>query len=296
MSREQDFCLDGGLIAKFVSDRELNTIALIGRKLPRLVPAVQQVIRGGDGLFGAQSESWLFMTDCAEGGGSLTEVLTLRQGCSQTALKQTLLNLAKIHVFFRNSVEVLRGIGLSPPALLLRDAPSRAVVRDVLSDAAQSAGLYSNDLVWKLSKVVNQRWDNYSDRLRVPLSHTLVHGDFHFDNIVISNGWPTIVDWGSAAIANPCWDLIFCGPQELQSYWCCDGAIGECGEEAFYQDLAAAVCLRVFELLELAVGDLGCLDRIDLIRPALGVCLRNLCKLLDNPFRGGVGFSKCFGS
>ena len=96
-------------------------------------------------------------------------------------------------------------------------------------------------------------------RLRRPLEPQqparLVHGDFHFDNVVIGRqGRPVLADWGAAAIANPCWDLAFCGPAEVAVY--CAAIRTGAGPQPRYcgEDHRAAVAVRMLLLAGAALA------------------------------------------
>lgn len=56
------------------------------------------------------------------------------------------------------------------------------------------------------------RYLKYTDNLRANLSNGrsfLLHGDYNFDNIVYSNGRAYVIDWESAEIAEPTFDVAY---------------------------------------------------------------------------------------
>lgn len=54
---------------------------------------------------------------------------------------------------------------------------------------------------------INQREELISELLKMPDKKCLCHGDYHFNNLLISNGKVFIIDWVDAAIGDPAADV-----------------------------------------------------------------------------------------
>jgi aminoglycoside phosphotransferase (APT) family kinase protein len=130
---------------------------------------------------------------------------------------------------------------------------------------------------------------DFFNRMQNKETHTLVHGDLHFDNILVNEtDRPIIVDWGAAGTANPCWDLVFFGPGELAIYLHARRTHGRRRRLDFLEDHRAAVAVRMFDLLRAAMNLKG--QRPSEVRSAVDAIIRNLARVAQRPYRGGIGF------
>jgi hypothetical protein len=277
-------------IAKVTSLREVAAHRLVDAALPRLAPKFLQAVALGDDD-PARECYLLFMEDC----GARAPVTTLtalfsgphaRRGASMH-LKNAIRQLAAVHRRFETCAAKLerRGIG---PALSGR-IPDAQEVASIIERAFHLAGRSSRDesLGLRCARVSHQMSDFFA-RMQNKERHTLVHGDFHFDNILVREpGGPIIVDWGAAATANPCWDLVFCGLSELSNYLSATRTHG-CRRQDFFEDHRAAVAVRMLGLLQAALALQR--HRPAEVRLAVPVIIRNFARAASRPYRGGTGF------
>jgi aminoglycoside phosphotransferase (APT) family kinase protein len=136
--------------------------------------------------------------------------------------------------------------------------------------------------------MVFHHMSDFFARMQNKERHTLVHGDFHFDNILVRQpDGPIVVDWGAAALANPCWDLVFCGFDELATYLHATGTRAHRRKD-FLEDHRAAVAVRMLGLLQAALALQQ--QRPAAPRSAIPVIIRNFARAASRPYRAGTGF------
>jgi hypothetical protein len=282
-------------IAKVTSLREVAAHRLVDAALPQLTPKFFQAISLGDDN-PARERYLLLMEDC----GAEAPVTTLtalfsgrraRRG-SQKHLNAAIRQLAAVHRRFETSTAELerRGIG---PALTGR-VPDAQEVASIIERALYLAGRNRRDKsLGARCAMVSDQMSDFFARLQNKERHTLVHGDFHFDNILVREpDGPIVVDWGAAALANPCWDLVFCGFGELATYLHATRMHAR-RRKAFLEDHRAAVAVRMLGLLQAALVLQR--HRPAEVRSAVPVIIRNFACAASKPYRGGTGFGTARG-
>jgi hypothetical protein len=277
-------------IAKVTSFREVAAHRLVDAALPRLAPKFFQAVALGEDD-PANERYLLLMEDC----GAKAPITTLTalfsgsrtRGGAQQHLKVALLRLAAVHRRFARCAAELerRGIG---PALTGR-VPDAHEVASIIERALHLCGRSRRDVhLGARCTAISHQMSDFFARMRDNERHTLVHGDFHFDNILVREpDGPIIADWGAAATANPCWDLVFCGLSELSNYFSATRAHARHRQD-FLEDHRAAVAVRMLGLLQVAIGLQR--HRPAEVRSAVPVIVRNLARAASRPYRGGIGF------
>jgi phosphotransferase family enzyme len=126
--------------------------------------------------------------------------------------------------------------------------------------------------------------------LQMDACWTLVHGDFHFGNLLRdSSGNIRIADWGSAAIQSPAWDLVLCSETEVAYYV---EVMGRCAhicrnEPEFFSQLRAAVIYRMYVFIQSAIVSV-LNGRSPWMAPALPICMQRFIEVASSGcFRGG---------
>ena len=208
-------------VAKVTSLREVAAHRLVDAALPRLTPKFFQALSLGDEN-PARERYLLLMEDC----GAKAPVTTLtalfsgphgRRG-AQKHLKAAIQQLAAVHRRFETCAAELERRGIDPA--LTGRVPDAQEVGSIIERGLHLAGSNSRDeILGARCAVVSHQMSDFFGRMQNKERHTLVHGDFHFDNVLVREpDGPIVVDWGAAALANPCWDLVFCGLGELRTY------------------------------------------------------------------------------
>ncbi len=277
-------------VAKVTSLREVAAHQLVDAALPRLTPKFFQAISLDDEN-PARDRYLLLMEDC----GAKAPVTTLtalfsgphgRRG-AQKHLKAAIRQLAAVHRRFETCAAELerRGIG---PALTGR-VPDAQEVASIIERGLRLAGCSSRDeTLGAQCATVFHHMSDFFARMQNKERHTLVHGDFHFDNILVRQpDGPIVVDWGAAALANPCWDLVFCGFDELATYLHATGTRAHRRKD-FLEDHRAAVGVRMLGLLQAALALQQ--QRPAAPRSAIPVIIRNFARAASRPYRAGTGF------
>ena len=277
---------------KITSQRETAALAMVDAALPGIAPKFLQAVplceddpAGGDYL--------LLMEDCCPGRrATLTRLFTARTAKPRAGLylQRVLQALAALHWRFRDLSAALTRQGI--PLALSGPEPAPDQTRDIVERAIRllPPDCGSSEQLRERCLSLAGRMRGFVDRLNRSNRHTLVHGDFHFDNVVIGRqGRPVLADWGAAAIANPCWDLAFCGPAEVAVY--CAAIRTGAGPQPRYcgEDHRAAVAVRMLLLAGAALAVTQEPQRRRL-GTALPVIMANFAKAADPEFRGGIGF------
>ena len=84
-----------------------------------------------------------------------------------------------------------------------RDRRPETLRHDVEELASESSGWLPDELARRLRAGLPRFHDLCEEIASAPIPNTLVHGDFHADNVVISDGTYLIFDWTDACIAHP---------------------------------------------------------------------------------------------
>jgi Phosphotransferase enzyme family len=281
-------------IAKVTSLREVAAHRLVDAALPRLAPKFFQAVALGDDD-PARERYLLLMEDC----NAKAPVRTLRELLSgrrtrrgaQMHLIAAIRQLAVLHRRFETCTAELerRGIG---PALTGR-VPGAQEVTSIIERALHLSRRSSRDKsLGAQCAVVSQQMSDFFARMQNKERHTLVHGDFHFDNILVREPeGPIVVDWGAAATANPCWDLVFCGLGELRTYLRATRTHAR-RQQDFLEDHRAAVAVRMLGLLQAALVLQR--HRAAEVRLAVPIIIRNFARAASRPYRGGTGFRMAY--
>ncbi len=277
-------------VVKLASKREITAFQTVQTELPWITSKIIQAIPLEDGA--ANDEYLLLMEDSsADSGTTLTsQFLTeAEKPKAWSHLGTALKYLAALHRHFRGCAAALKERGL--PMALARVAPTSRESNEVIARALKSLppGIGSGEALRDQCAAVSSRMEYFFARLQDENRHTFVHGDFHFDNVVIDNRrMPVLIDWGAAGVANPCWDLVFCGPNEISVYQSAIGPLSASEVRDFREDHRAAIAARMFCLLEAALAKDS--NRLSAIMPPLHIFISNFALAADPDFRGGVGF------
>ena len=277
-------------IVKLTSLPEVTAHRLVDAALPRMAPKFLQAVPLSDGD-PRHARYLLVMEDCCakQPATTLTALLARRhRRGTQTYLNAAIQQVAALHRRFETCAAELerRGIG---PAVTSR-VPDAHEVASVIERALRlsACGGGDEDLGAQCA-AISQGMSDFFSRMRNKERHTLVHGDLHFDNILVTETDRLImVDWGAVATANPCWDLVFFGPDELATYLYATGMRARRYREDFLEDHRAAVAVRMFDLLQAAMNLKR--HRPSEVRSAVDVIIRNLARVAQRPYRGGIGF------
>jgi hypothetical protein len=282
-------------VAKVTSLREVAAHRLVDAALPRLTPKFFQAASLGDEN-PARERYLLLMGDC----GAKAPVTTLtalfsgphgRRG-AQKHLKAAIQQLAAVHDRFETCTAELERRGIGPA--LTRRGPDAPEVASIIERALDLAGCDSrNESLGAQCARVSHQMSDFFDRMQNKERHTLVHGDFHFDNILVREpDGPIVVDWGAAALASPCWDLVFCGLGELAIYLYATRTQAHRRKD-FLEDHRAAVAVRMLGLLRAALVLQR--HRPAEVRSAVPIIIRNFARAALRPYRGGTGFGTARG-
>jgi Phosphotransferase enzyme family len=279
-------------LAKVTSRREVASHRLVDAALPGLSPRFFQAVPLGDGD-PARQHYLLLMEDCGAHAPitTLTALVSgqLRRHVCQTSVKAAIRHLASVHRHFETRIGELEMLGI-PPVSIGHAPDAREFARTIdLAIDLSGRDRCSESLVARCAAVSAEMSDFFA-RLQNKARHTLVHGDFHFDNILVRKADELIiVDWGAAATANPCWDLVFCELGELAAYLHAAYRQARQYRVQFLEDHRAAVAVRMFVLLRAAAALPG--RQQTALRPAVDVIVRNLARVTSRPYQGGIGFS-----
>jgi hypothetical protein len=282
-------------VAKVTSLREVAAHRLVDAALPRLTPKFFQAVSLGDEN-PARERYLLLMEDCSA-KAPVTTLTALFSGPhgrrgAQKHLKAAIQQLAAVHRRFETCTAELerRGIG---PALTGR-VPDAQEVGSIIERGLHLAGSNSRDeSLGARCAVVSHQMSDFFGRMQNKERHTLVHGDFHFDNVLVREpDGPIVVDWGAAALANPCWDLVFCGFGELAIYLYATRTHAH-RQKDFLEDHRAAVAVRMLGLLRAALVLQQ--HRPAAVRSAVPIIIRNFARAALRPYRGGTGFGMARG-
>jgi hypothetical protein len=283
-------------IAKVTSLREVAAHRLVDAALPRLAPKFFQAVALADDD-PARGRYLLFMEDC----GAKAPITTLRALLSgwrtrrwaQLHLKAAFQQLAAVHRRFESCAGELERHGIAPA--LTGRVPDAHEVASVIERALHLSGRRTRDeSLGARCAIVSHQMSDFFARMQNKERHTLVHGDFHFDNIIVRQpDGPIIVDWGAAATANPCWDLVFCGLSELSNYLSATRTHA-CHRQDFLEDHRAAVVVRILGLLQAAIGLQR--HRPAEVRSAVPAIIHNFARAASRPYRGGTGFRAARGT
>lgn len=218
------------LVVKRVSQTEFTTHALLSQEVPHLVPRLHAAVE-------IKANDWLlFMEDLSVPGPEAAMDLT--------GMRSALRSLAEVHSRFANSRNRLRAAGLSTIGVNAPEVGRR--LRQALDVLIAIGPLF--DLTAERTRIAGEvalSLRSETIRLIKEPRHTLVHGDFHFGNVLrLSRTEVRISDWGCAAMQVPAWDLIMCSEDEV-SYYLDHSKRGD----GFFQDLRAAVLYRMAEFI-----------------------------------------------
>jgi hypothetical protein len=207
-------------LAKVTSWREVVAHRLVDAALPGLSPRFFQGVPLGDGAPALQ-RYLLLMEDC--GANAPVTTLTalffgqrVRSAC-QTSLTAAIRRLAAVHRHFEICTGELEMLGI-PPVSMGRVPDAREVASTINRAIDLSESSCRNESLVTRCAAVAAEMSDFFTRLQNKARHSLVHGDFHFDNILVREPDELIiVDWGAAATANPCWAWCFVGSASLRS-------------------------------------------------------------------------------
>jgi len=277
-------------IVKLTSLREVTAHRLVDGALPRTAPKFLQAVPLGDGD-PRDEHHLLVMEDCGakQPAATLTALLAgqHRRG-ARTYLNAAIQQVAGLHRRFEMCAAELEGRGIGPA--VTGRVPDAHEVASVIERALRLSACRGRDGDLGAQCIaVSAEMSDFFSRMQNKERHTLVHGDFHFDNILVTETDQLImVDWEAAATANPCWDLVFFGPGELATYLYTTGMRARRDREDFLEDHRAAVAVRMFDLLQAAIKLKR--HRPSEVRAAVDAIIRNLARVAQRPYRGGIGF------
>jgi hypothetical protein len=231
------------VILKLASRWESKVLQRTAAELPRTVPALYgSPIELGDSPEGPVG---LLMEDLAPGG----EELRAPDPATQTAAYSgAIFPLAVVHDHFADDVARLA------PRQAVNGLLSAAVL--ALPDLLRLLGAVGLPLdpasIDELADI-GRHVEEHIDRCLSPHAQTLVHGDFHPANIIMSESREDvrIIDWGRSGAGPPEWDLVLCGESEIRLYLATRRAVAdrEMELEPFCARLRAAVIVRMYEFI-----------------------------------------------
>jgi len=253
------------VVFKRVTHKEFVAHRLIQAETPDVVP----VIDGAWPCSSADGDWILAIRDLAAGNPR-------RVTNGRELLGVALRPLATVHVRFAGRSGELRRLGLSEPAAFLE--PFVAVADELRRVSAREQ--------WHLPIV---ELDEYAELetaigdkrrvLAVEREWTLVHNDFHLDNIFAAHGGTAkILDWESVCLQVPAWDLVACPADVVCDYLECSGAAVN---PTFARQLQAAVLVRMQWLLRCLVR--SCESYGKWRAAAATVCLRRVIEASRSP-------------
>jgi hypothetical protein len=276
-------------ILKRAARREVHVQQLIARTLPGAVPDVLAAWPAGPGSY------FMLMDDIAgavrpvAGPNTAGRPAAARSGPFHAALCR----LAAIHDHFLDSTGELQRCGLTEGAL---DVPELCRQAQSMAGAVSLCGrLFDLPLdprsLGDIPRIAACLPEAVAP-LQAPGRRTLVHGDFHLENIVVDRAdRARIIDWGSASIGVPAWDLVACGEAEIAWYLDARAALQlrPDPDGLFFDQLRASVICRMVQLLSAAMRSL--LEHGPGIGAAIiPVCVERLVEAWSEPaFRGGRG-------
>jgi hypothetical protein len=263
------------LVVKRVSRLEYETHALLSRELPHVVPHLYV------GAPSRAQQDWIVVMQhhrptCSRASRSI----------DRTTVQQVLRALAEIHQTYAHSVDRLRLLGLTNAGASAGDLGERlAAALDVLPTLCHLLHIsIGADILHRAREAIETL--KYHTAAQSGNSRpTLVHGDFHFDNILkAGDASVRITDWGCAAIQSPAWDLVLCSEREIDVYL----SAGAVQPPGFYESLRTAVLSRMAEFVVVASGML--LRGVTQVGDTLPLSLERLVEAATAPeFRGGRG-------
>jgi hypothetical protein len=259
------------LVVKRVSRIEYQTHSLLFRELPHLVPGLLATGK-------IKENDWLLVMEDSS-TSEAEPVMDL------TAMRSALRALAEVHCQFSNRKHRLRAAGLSTAGNNAREVGDQlGTVLDLLMTVKSLFDIALDEDRLRIAREVALTLDLETVPLLKPSNQTLVHGDFHFENILRA---PTtgvrLTDWGSAAIQVPGWDLVMCSENEVEYYLSCTSR-----PDGFYRCLRAAVLYRMAEFIVTGTGLL--FTSMERIADTISVCIERLVQTAAaTEFRGGQG-------
>jgi hypothetical protein len=225
------------VLLKPVTAKELTIHRVIQAELPDALPDV--------------CETWPWP---AEDGryvialGDLSADWRQRLLCGGELLEAGLRTLAAVHARFAGRSDELRAAGVGEPPALVE--PFQMVADSLVSaNSSESWNIAAADLDEYAR--IEPSIEEERDILVVEPMWTLVHNDFHLENIFAAQGEPArILDWESACLQLPAWDLVACPADAVHQY------LGYATAEAdpdFARRLQAAALVRMQWLLGFVV-------------------------------------------
>jgi Phosphotransferase enzyme family len=158
--------------------------------------------------------------------------------------------LARLHIHFEGQADRLEALGLTFPAV--PPDPS-SILLPFLATAFQIGGReFGTTENARIRSAIAAREQAYTILAR-RAEWTLAHGDLHLGNLLrAGTASVRIVDWESACLQLPVWDLVAWPIEFIDIYLrhrCTLSTQQNVDLEAFYRDLRAAITVRMLEML-----------------------------------------------
>lgn len=196
---------------KLVLSRELAAQRLISRLLPDVTPEVLSAELASNSEVPSPASQWRMQTRwICDTAASAAEPISVRE-----RMRRAVCQVARVHVALR-AVPAVRTLELPGPPEI--DAVTSGL--ETLELAFTSA-LVGAPALAALIPQLRLALPGYLAMLCDSTRWTLVHGDLHPGNVVLdASGHAWLIDWGSACLQVPGWDLVFCDAALLRAY--CD--------------------------------------------------------------------------
>jgi len=245
-------CTEGvrSIILKCASRGEAMVHARIEREIPGIVPHVYGCVPLADA-----SERSLI-------GLLLEDLSTLDMRCAsqsdaagaeqEAVYTEATALLARVHRHFAGNVHDLSELTETATASwdFVGEVPQ--LLRLLTAVAAIDLDPPTIDEI----EAIAEHWTGYLSACVAADSMTLTHGDFHPGNIMHDAAAIRLIDWGTAGLATPEWDLVMCNETQVTRYLEVTnaGAGFRADADAFSRRLRAAVIVRMFKFIHVAIG------------------------------------------
>jgi hypothetical protein len=220
------------VLLKRVTPKELAVHRLIADELPNAVPPL-------DGVWPSSTDD----SECLIAIRDLRRERQLVLGGAEL-LRAGVRTLAAVHDRFVGRAGQLRAAGVAEP-------PALAEPFELVGESLARVNCHEN---WSIS---TEDLDDYvklepaiaeeRSLLANEWEWTLVHNDFHLENIFAAQGEAALIlDWESACLQVPAWDLVACSKEAVAEYLAGSHAGGD---PSFARLLQAAALVRMQWLL-----------------------------------------------
>ena len=242
---------------KHVTPNELVVHRLIARELPNAVPPLDRVWPSPMN----DNEYLIAIRDLADDRQPMLG--------GEELLRAGLRTLAAVHDRFARRASQLRVAGVTEPPSLIE--PFQLVGESLMCvNDRDNLGISIEDLdnyVTLEPAIADER-----SLLADEWEWTLVHNDFHLENIFAVHGRAALIlDWESACLQVPAWDLVACSREAVAEYLANTQAGGG---PCFGRRLRAATLVRMQWLLRLLVHSTEVPEAVR--APAARACMHRL--------------------